>query len=122
MPAASAASRSSRPSARAASVATIAEEKYGPGEHRATHFLLHDDRIDETQAEAAERLGDEEAGPAEIDDLAPQLRRDADVVVLGHLSRVLLRRFRGEKRTNRAAQRVLVGREREVHTFTVLPT
>ncbi len=91
-------------------------------EHRAPHLLLHDDRVDQTQAQTTERLGNEETGPAEVDDVAPQLDGDAGVVVLGHLPHVLLRRLGREKRTHRAPQRVLVGREREVHTFTLLPT
>ena len=94
----------------------------GAGEHRPAHLLLHHDRVDQPEAETTERFGDEQAGPAEVDDPAPQLGRDAGVVVLGHPAHVLLRRLGGKERTNRGAQRVLVGREREVHTFTLLPT
>ena len=79
-------SRSSRPSARAASVARIADEKYGPGNTAAPHLLLHDHRVDHAEAETAALLGNEHAGPSEVDDLAPHLGGDAGVVVLGHLA------------------------------------
>ena len=94
----------------------------GAGEHGAAHLFLHDDAVDEAEAQPAERLGNEETRPAEVDDPAPEVGRDAGVVVLGHAPYVLLRRLRGEERADRVAQRVLLGREREVHTSTVVPT
>ena len=45
-----------------------------------------------------------------------------DVVVLGHTPHVRARRLGREERAHGFAQRDLVGREREVHPFTVLRT
>ena len=88
----------------------------GTGEHAAAHLLLHDHRVDHTEAEATALLGNEHARPAEVDDRVPDLRRDARVVVLGHAAHVVLGRFLVEERPHRDAQLVLVGREREVHS------
>src|SRR5207248_1155805 len=46
------------------------------GEDRATHLLLHDDGIDQTEPEAALLLRHEETGPSEVDDASPQVRSD----------------------------------------------
>ena len=79
------------------------------GEERSAHLLLHDDRVDETQAETSGSLRHQQARPTEIDDLAPHLGRDAGVVVLGHAPHVLVRSLGGEERAHRSAQRLLLG-------------
>ena len=81
-------------------------------EHRAAHLLLHDDRVDDAEPEPAVRFGHEQPGPSEVDDLAPDLGRDAGVVVLGHAPHVFLRRLRLHERAHRVAQRLLLGARR----------
>ena len=92
----------------------------GAGEHSAAHLLLHHHGVDESETQAALLLGDEETGPSEVDDAPPQLGRDPRVVVLRHAAHVLLRRLGSEEGAHRVAQCFLFGREREVHTFTVV--
>ena len=70
-------------------------------ERRASHLLLHYDRVDHVEAEPAVRLGYEQPGPAEVDDLAPDLGREAGVVVLRHAPHVFLRRLRRHEREPR---------------------
>ena len=90
------------------------------GKQGAAHLLLHHDRVDDPETQPAVALGHEQPRPPEVDDARPQLGRDPGVVVLGHPPHVRARRFGGEKRTHRGAQRFLVRGEREVHGFTVL--
>ena len=84
------------------------------GERDAPHLLEHDDRIDETQAEATLLLGDEDAGPAELDDLVPDAGVEAALVV-AHRPHVRARRAVGQEGSHRLAQSVLVGGKREIH-------
>ncbi len=86
-------------------------------EQRAAHLLLHDDRVDDPEAEPAGRLGHEQTRPAEVDDLAPHLGGDPGVVVLGHAPHVRDRRLGREERAHGFAQRELL-REKEVHATT----
>ncbi len=64
------------------------------GERRASHLLLHHDRVDDAEPETALFLGHEQRRPAQVDELPPHRRLDADVVVLGHAAHVFLGRFR----------------------------
>ena len=52
-----------------------ADEKNGPRERQLAHLLLHDDEVDETDARAAVRLGDQQPEPAELGAGAPRDRR-----------------------------------------------
>ena len=88
VPAARSASSSVAPRARAASVAATAEEKYGPGSGMRPICSKHDARLEQAGAGAAVLGGDEEAGPAEVDERRPQRGRDAGVVV-GQLAQQL---------------------------------
>ena len=90
------------------------------GEHRAAHLLLHDHRVDQAETEAARRLGHEQPGPSEVDDLAPDLGRDAGVVVFGHAPHVRVRRLGAQERAHGVAERHLLGRKDEVHDLTLM--
>jgi hypothetical protein len=84
------------------------------GERDASHLLHHDHEVDETEAEAAIRLGHEEGRPAEADHFVPHRVGEAAIVV-DHGPYIARRTLAFHERTHRATQFVLIRIEREIH-------
>ncbi len=124
VPAASSSRSSSRASARAASVATIAEEKYGPGNTARPISSWT------TTASITPRPRPPCASGTSrpVQPRSTILRQSSGVipvvVVLGHAPHVFLRRLGLHERPYGVTQRVLIRREREVHhvVVTLSPT
>ena len=65
--------RSSSPSRRAASVGLHRRREERPDERRPAHLLHHHHEVDHAEAQPAGLLGDEQAGPPQVDDLVPHV-------------------------------------------------
>ena len=113
-PDASCASRSASPSRRAASVANTADEKNGPGSGSRPISSSTTTMSTSPRPRPPCVLGHEQAGPAELGELVPDLVGEAALVV-DHRPHVGAGRLAREERAHRLAQRVLLVAEREVH-------
>ena len=85
-----------------ASVASTAEEKNGPGTTRAAELLEQQRQVEHRQPGAAVRLGNDQAGPAELRHLPVERAREA-VLVARHLAHEARRALAGEELARRSA-------------------
>src|SRR5262249_27379321 len=80
---------------------------------QAAHLLHDDGHVDETKTEPAVSLPHQEPGPSERGQLPPNIVGEA-ALVLGHGADVSTRGLARQERPHGVAQRVLLGRKREI--------
>ena len=91
------------------------------GERHTSHLLHHDDHVDETETDAPARLGDEQRGPAQLDELIPYAVGEAALVV-DHRPHVARWALALEEAAHGTPQLFLVRVEGEIHVCAPYPS